>query len=296
MIKMLLLAPLFVSLSIPANGEVILSIDISDPSAVVFTSTPVNAQNTFIDVGDGIVLLNFTGDVGADGPCLGCWDYGPILVDSGALGALDSSTDPTRIFIDSWLNGTFDKGYEVYYTPGNLVFFATDLITFLDSARALTGSLTHHFAGRGMPETGTTGDVVVFAQDRDHVIGQWEVVAGPSECAPSELSETGDFDGDSACDVDDNCALIANVDQLDTNEDGVGDGCQCGDADGNGLLNVADTLLISRCSTGAIPCDGLLLCDANGDGACNVGDRRVISRCINGAFSCTSLSCVQKDG
>lgn len=147
-----------------------------------------------------------------------------------------------------------------------------------------------------MPETGTTGDVVVFAQDRDHVIGQWEVVAGPIECAPSELSETGDLDGDGVCDTDDNCALIANVDRLDTNEDGVGDGCQCGDADGNGLLNVADPLLISRCSTGAIPCDGLLLCDANGDEACNVGDRRVISRCINGAFSCTSLSCVQKDG
>lgn len=122
MFKMLLLALVFVSLSIPTNGDVILSIDISDPSGVVFTSTPAKAQHSFIDVRDGIVLLDFTGDVGADGPCLGCWDYGPILVDSGALGALDSGAEPTRIAIDSWLNGTFSKGYEVYYTgrPGFL--------------------------------------------------------------------------------------------------------------------------------------------------------------------------------
>jgi hypothetical protein len=119
---------------------------------------------------------------------------------------------------------------------------------------------------------------------------------GGGDCQPSELSETGDFDEDGVCDVDDNCARVPNADQLDSNGDTVGDVCQCGDADGSGDLNVADTRVISRCANGAIPCDQLPLCDANGDGVCDVGDRRVVSRCINGGFSCTLLTCAQKDG
>lgn len=123
-------------------------------------------------------------------------------------------------------------------------------------------------------------------------------LAGPGggDCEPSEISETGDFDEDGACDADDNCPRIANADQQDTNEDGVGDVCQCGDADGNGELNVADSRVINRCAVGQIPCDQLPLCDANGDDQCNVADSRVVSRCVVGEFSCALLTCEQKDG
>jgi len=123
-------------------------------------------------------------------------------------------------------------------------------------------------------------------------------LAGPGgeDCQPSEISETGDFDEDGVCDEADNCPRLANADQLDTNEDGCGDVCQCGDADGNGVLNVADSRVINRCSVGEIPCEQLPLCDGNGDGQCNVADSRVVSRCVVGEFSCTLLTCEQKDG
>ena len=48
-----------------------------------------------------------------------------------------------------------------------------------------------------------------------------------------------DTDGDGVLDSLDNCPLIANTDQLDTDEDGIGDVCDLDD-DGDGVLDTLD--------------------------------------------------------
>jgi hypothetical protein len=76
-----------------------------------------------------------------------------------------------------------------------------------------------------------------------------------------------DSDDDSLSDSEDNCPLIANSNQADTNGDGIGDVCGA-DADGDGLYNVNDNCpLISNSSQGDIDIDGLGdACDIDRDG------------------------------
>jgi hypothetical protein len=84
----------------------------------------------------------------------------------------------------------------------------------------------------------------------------------------------GAADGLAECD---NCTFIRNTDQLDTDQNGLGDVCQCGDVNGNGVTNVTDALAIAR---GEVlsndPSFGK--CDVNGDGSCNVTDALAIAR------------------
>jgi hypothetical protein len=87
-----------------------------------------------------------------------------------------------------------------------------------------------------------------------------------------------DTDGDGTPDTVDNCPNYSNADQLDTNEDGIGDACQCGDVDGNGVLNTTDALLIAR--GWVTDPDDVARCDVSGDAehACNTTDALLIAR------------------
>lgn len=56
---------------------------------------------------------------------------------------------------------------------------------------------------------------------------------------------SSDRDGDEICDSRDNCPLTFNPNQLDANEDGIGDECdvfRCGDCNGDGAVNVGDAV------------------------------------------------------
>ncbi|MCH7878574.1 MAG: thrombospondin type 3 repeat-containing protein [candidate division Zixibacteria bacterium] len=93
-----------------------------------------------------------------------------------------------------------------------------------------------------------------------------------------EFIEFKDFDGDGVADQNDNCPTVPNPDQLDSNDNGIGDACDgccdtAGDANNSGGVNIADvTFLIARIFAGgpAPACDNEA--DANGDNSVNIAD------------------------
>jgi hypothetical protein len=90
------------------------------------------------------------------------------------------------------------------------------------------------------------------------------------------VDPNADFDADGVPDTRDNCAQLANADQLDTDHDGLGDVCD-GDDDGDGLADEDDNCpLVANA-------DQL---DTNGDGvgdACSVADAGVVEPLDAGA-------------
>jgi hypothetical protein len=84
-----------------------------------------------------------------------------------------------------------------------------------------------------------------------------------------------DVDGDTHPDSCDNCPEVSNIDQADSDEDGIGDVCDyiCGDANGDRESNVGDAVfLISYIFKGGPAPDPIESGDANCDGQVNVGD------------------------
>jgi hypothetical protein len=79
-----------------------------------------------------------------------------------------------------------------------------------------------------------------------------------------------DTDGDGLRDSQDNCPFYASPDQTDTDTDGRGNVCECGDQNGDGRNTVSDLIAINNALFN--PALVTPLCDANGDGLCNVND------------------------
>jgi uncharacterized repeat protein (TIGR01451 family) len=102
-------------------------------------------------------------------------------------------------------------------------------------------------------------------------------------CAPGEP----DADGDGICDRGDNCPYVVNPGQEDTGgigassgPDGIGDACQCGDVNCNGLVSIADSVIVLRSllspptATQACP----QLCDVGGSIGCTLADAVIMLR------------------
>ncbi len=92
-------------------------------------------------------------------------------------------------------------------------------------------------------------------------------IAGASCLAP--IAAAGDLDADGVPDGQDLCPFFAD-DQADTDGDGRGDACECGDQTGDGRVDMRDVLAISSVLNDAQ--EAQPLCDTDDDGRCNVLD------------------------
>jgi hypothetical protein len=90
-----------------------------------------------------------------------------------------------------------------------------------------------------------------------------------------------DLDIDCVVDPQDNCPHWSNPDQIDSDGNGIGDPCECGDQTEDGVVDVADLLAINAAlfdPTRISP-----LCDTNEDGLCDVRDILGVNAKIFGA-------------
>jgi len=98
-----------------------------------------------------------------------------------------------------------------------------------------------------------------------------------------------DADGDGVADAADNCAFQANPSQSDDGgvgssspPDGIGDACQCGDVNGDGLVTTSDLALYQRAllqppaATIARP----ELCNVGGSASCTIADVAILGRAL----------------
>jgi hypothetical protein len=102
---------------------------------------------------------------------------------------------------------------------------------------------------------------------------EWAVA---TDLVPPQL----DGDADGIADASDNCPVWPNPSQSDVDANGTGDDCECGDPNGDGIVDVGDMVAINRAIFGSEPASAL--CDANGDGLCDVGDMVAVNRRIFG--------------
>ena len=102
----------------------------------------------------------------------------------------------------------------------------------------------------------------------------------PEPTANSGVS--GPVDGDAVAPALDNCPFFANPAQSDTDGDGRGNECECGDQSGDGRNSIIDLVAINSAifNASATP-----LCDGNGDGLCDVSD--IVAANLDSVFYCT---------
>lgn len=101
-----------------------------------------------------------------------------------------------------------------------------------------------------------------------------------------------DDDCDRQPDIPDLCPAIGEFGPgTDSNSDGIGDECQCGDGNADGFVTGLDIGAVALCANGAAPCDSTLV-DADGDGATTGIDIGGIVSVVNGAAT-GSLDCLR---
>lgn len=172
--KSKLLAPILTLLAAASvQGAVVLTIDISNPSSVVFTSVANNsliAGNLVVDFGGGISLRNFFTQ---NESILAGLAIGGDWKSRGANSPFDEMV--TFVFNNAAIVAGVDLS--IYHSV-----LSADDQNLLATEAPFTGSSVVNMAGLTyLPDVGTTGDVHLgYLASQGGVIGQWEVIPEPS--------------------------------------------------------------------------------------------------------------------
>lgn len=165
--QILLAVALLISAATRLDAGVILTVDVTDPANVVFTSTAEESEiNTSDTAVNGVTLIDFfSGNATPTN----------TLMDSGSIDVFDSNAATTRsslnqIFIGALAGGWTTDDVNFY----NIISFDTHFFT---TERALEGSVTHDLSAMsGFPGFGSVGDIVSGEPNSGIVIGQWQVL------------------------------------------------------------------------------------------------------------------------
>ena len=124
-----------------------------------------------------------------------------------------------------------------------------------DPAQALTGLVEVRLVHNPQPTISTDAPPIVADYGIDNIRAEAAVTDG---------------DGDAIPDGVDNCPFTANPTQLDSDGNGRGNACTCGDQNGDGTVDVLDLVAINLAIFN--PALRTPLCDANNDQNCSVND------------------------
>jgi hypothetical protein len=185
-------------------------------------------------------------------------------------------------------NASFVSGQAVPITVTAVDFSATEIVAHWIYGSAWSASESVSLT---TPTTVPVAEEIVTIQ-----VAALDAL-GDSRQASVNVRVQRDSDGDTTPDVADNCPHFASVNVRDSNADGIGDACQCGDLDGpgwsgNGRVDVRDLVAVNACIFSA-SCDGdpqvpgrqapTPHADANKDGRIDVSDLIALNAAIFGA-------------
>jgi hypothetical protein len=151
--------------------------------------------------------------------------------------------------------------------------FGTGDLAGVAAGAFLYGNLATDLDGNETPDTDTTHAQYIV----EFGFRPLSVLQDPPVPQPLPIQAITDSDGDGVGDQTDNCPHKQNPFQEDSDESGIGDACQCGDVNGDGLANITDALTIARGLVGSED-PNFDKCDVNGDTFCNITDALTIAR------------------
>ena len=265
-----------------------------------FGAGQVNVYNSYHIIAAGEQNSVEDGGTGSTGIGVSGFDYDPSfggLNSSNTSASYYFSTGATpRILSASLLwNINIDSGSRPNSFSGTATFYDLDLLLYdvTDGQTLLLGSTSqfdnaeniwttlnadHDYMLKVIPKSGQSsfnwdyalawqmisdldGDGISDLQDNCQTIANTDQADMDNDGIGDECDIDIDSDGDGISDLQDNCQTMANTNQLDLDNDGLGDVCDL-DIDGDGVLNTVDTF----------PYDPAETVDTDGDSIGNNAD------------------------